>query len=94
MKKTLLSILLLSSTLLAREPDEMELTLMERAKWCHEQGEKHPPQLALEWFNLEQKYLSDLRWHRFIEELKESFHEDDEDDEPPVKVVDLLKRLS
>lgn len=99
MKKAILSVLLLglSCTLMAREPDEMELTLMEKVKWCQLEGQKlyseaaeheNPPHArkmyfdgAMQFFQLERQYMEDLRWHRFLGDLIEAMNESDCDDD-------------
>jgi len=99
MKKAILSILLLgmSCTLMAREPDEMEVTLVEKVKWCQLEGQKlytqateqqNPPHLSkmyfdgsMKFFKLERKYMEDLRWHRFIGDLIEAINECDDEDD-------------
>jgi len=100
MKKAIfLSILLLglSCTLMARELDEIEVTLIDKVKQCQLEGEKlynaamtqesapHLTQMyftgAMKFFKLERKYLADLRWHRVVNKLMEHIDDDCCDDD-------------
>lgn len=68
----------------------MELTLMEKTKWCHDQAERlyksadknaTHMQGALGFFKLERGYLNDIRWYRFTKELLENITCDCEDED-------------
>ncbi len=108
MKKAILSILVFGScSLFANVPDEMFVSLIEKAKWCEEQGhqlyeksqdQQLPPQArktylngALKFFELERNYLNDVNTYRFLNNIQVRMDDCDCDKEAMASLKQLLR---